>query len=100
MNTQSERFTNQRSEQRFNLQFPVSLGFAEGVTRDISASGCYIETSKIESIESEIIDFTFFMPGPHGGIERKCIGKVVRIEQNKETTGLGVQIIGSQLLRH
>lgn len=85
--------TEMRSAQRFPFQWPVELKNGSGRTRDISASGMYLET-EVAVEQGEQIRFSVLLPQQNGVARRlHCEGRAVRIVRNQSGNfGIGVAV--------
>ncbi len=82
---------NRRQEERVAIALPIDLGGATGMTRDVSASGVFIETSIHFSIGDQV-SFTVEFDAPGGKRLLKCEGCIVHIAQGTGAVGAGVMI--------
>ena len=80
----------QRSERRVRARLPVDLGRAQGVTRDVSASGAFFETDASYKVGSRV-RFAIDLATPWGPARFDCRGKIVRLEKHDGTVGVAVQ---------
>lgn len=90
----NKKTENHRRDQRIAAAVPVEVGSARGVTRDISASGVFLETSEAYAIGSPI-DIALDMVMPWGKTVIRCTGRVVRIERSKNRLGVAVALADS-----
>lgn len=92
---------NQRDNERVpamaTVEFGNELWPRKGVTRDISASGMFIETDANHPIES-LISFSVELDTPQGKMLLKCRGEVVRIEPRHRKVGIAVKITESTMV--
>ncbi|MBI2752556.1 MAG: PilZ domain-containing protein [Betaproteobacteria bacterium] len=80
-----------RSEERVSASLPVKLGKkAKGVTRDVSASGAYIETDAKYAVGSPV-RFAIHLDTPWGKVLFDCRGQIVRLEHRDGTVGVAVR---------
>ena len=90
-----------RVERRISVALPVSLdevgGFA-AVTRDVSASGLFLETDA-ELVPGSVVRLIVELDTPAGSRILKCHGNVVRVERLENRLGFGVKLSESTLLR-
>ena len=67
------------------------------MTRDVSSSGVFIESSTVFEL-GEKIDFAIDLESPGGRLILKCNGEVVRIEKNQNgKVGVAVKIVESSM---
>ena len=76
---------------------PVILKNAEGITRDVSASGVFFWTSDSTCALGDLISFSVELKRPGGRIKLKCQGDVVRMEPRAAELGVAVKIIESAM---
>lgn len=93
---QSLSTNDKRHEERVNAVLPVLLGNIVGMTRDVSASGMFFETSATLA-PGEKISFTVEFDTPGGKRILKCLGDVVRTEIRDPVVGVAVRIIESTM---
>jgi hypothetical protein len=82
-----------RKEERFETELTVRLeGGGEGVARNVSASGIYFQTDA--ALEAgEPVKFTLeFQDFPSGPIRVNCSARIVRIEEQGTSRGIGAAI--------
>ncbi len=79
-----------RSEERVSASLPVKLGKTKGVTRDVSASGAYIETDAKYAVGSPV-RFAIHLDTPWGKVLFDCRGQIVRLEHRDGTVGVAVR---------
>ena len=82
-----------RREQRISAVVPVSFNGATGLTRDVSASGVFIETERIlpPGTRFELL-LEFFSDRPHGPLVVRSDATVVRISETSEMRGMAAAI--------
>ena len=83
-----------RKEDRVAVSLHVDLANTESVTRDVSASGVFIETNSTFTA-GENLDFAIEFDSPGGKLFLKCNGVIVRVEDRNGKLGVGVKIIDS-----
>jgi len=83
-----------RKDERLAVSLPVSTPNGECTTRDVSASGMYLESNKT-FVAGEFVDFSIEFEGPSGGLMLKCNGEIVRIEDRNGKIGVAVKIVHS-----
>lgn len=81
--------------ERVSWKSPVNLGFAKGVTRDISTSGVFFETDTNFLRLSSWMRFELELDTPDGRILLTCLGEIVRLEPCDKKVGVAVRIIES-----
>jgi hypothetical protein len=86
-----------RAGPRIHTALPVHLGSAEGITRDVSASGVFFWTSESVCALGELISFSVELKRPEGRMKLKCQGDVVRTEPRSGAMGVAVKITESAI---
>lgn len=79
---------------RVRAALPVKLGKAQGVTRDVSASGVFFETEKSYAV-GNAIHFAIDLDTPWGKVKFDCRGSIVRLERRDGTLGVAVRFTDS-----
>jgi hypothetical protein len=92
----TKNYKEQRREERVPTELPVELGGGNGIARDVSASGIFIETDASYGTGSPI-SFAVELETPGGRITLNCRGQIVRIEHRGGRLGIGVRIDESSL---
>jgi hypothetical protein len=89
-------FKEQRTEPRESLALPLKLGDGSAaVTRDISASGMYLEIDGKHQIEGAVI---FEMHLAAARIKFTAEGEIVRLEHKHDgSTGVAVRLVSPKL---
>lgn len=82
-----------RKEERFKTELAVKLeGGAEGIARNVSASGIFFET-RAALREGRPVKFSLeFRDFPGGPIEVTCSARVMRVEEQEGGRGIGAAI--------
>lgn len=82
-----------RKEQRFDTEVAVRIqGGGEGVARNVSASGIYFVTDAALKA-GQPVKFTLEFPNfPSGLIEVNCSARIVRVEEQGSSMGVGASI--------
>jgi hypothetical protein len=86
-----------RRGQRIQTALPVFLKNAEGITRDVSASGVYFWISESTCAAGDLISFAVELKRPEGKLILKCQGDVLRTESRAPNMGVAVNIIESAM---
>jgi hypothetical protein len=87
-----------RREERVRAALPVDLEGATGITRDVSASGIFLETdASCATGSSTSLAIDFDTPG--GKMTMSCAGEIVRVEPRGTRLGIAVKILQSTLIR-
>jgi Tfp pilus assembly protein PilZ len=89
--------TEQRREERVAAELPVELGSAQGITKNVSATGIFFETDTAYSIGGTV-DFAVELATPGGKMKMRCRGEIVRIEPREARVGVAVKITESMLV--
>ncbi|HTH77452.1 MAG TPA: PilZ domain-containing protein [Ramlibacter sp.] len=89
-------FEEHRREPRESLAMPVKLaGGVDAITRDVSPSGMYLE---IRGNPGEIEGALFFeMHLEEAKMKFTSEGRIVRIEQHDDFTGIAVKLLSPKL---
>lgn len=83
-------FLEQRIEPRETLALPLKLGDgSSAVTRDISASGMYLEISGVHPLQGLVV---FEMHLADARMKFTAEGEIVRIEHHAGNTGVAVKL--------
>lgn len=86
-----------RLEPREQVSLPLQLGGGlTGVTRDISATGLFIQTDSEQRVGG-LIDVEIDLDTPGGPMKLRAQGQIVRIESHGGRTGVGVKLLNSRL---
>ena len=94
----SSSLKTKRKEERIPSEFPVNLGNAEGLTRNISASGVYFETDASYLLGNQI-NFMVEFDSLGGKLILKCEGEIIRIDPQEDgKIGVAVKIIESVMM--
>ena len=83
--------TSQRSADRFDTELPVEIDGVQSLTRNISATGMYIETDTHQTPGSRV-HFTVEVVVRGQNLKLVCEGEVVRVDQKGDTTGVAVKL--------
>ena len=83
-----------REENRVSVTLPVSLANDIYLTRDVSASGVFIEVDSSFN-KGEQIDFVIEFDSPGGKLFLQCVGEVIRLEKRNGKTGVAIKIVNS-----
>lgn len=82
-----------RGEERFETELTVWLeGGAEGVARNVSASGIFFVTDEPLQAGQPVKLRLKFLDFPSGPIEVQCSARVVRVEEQGAGWGVGASI--------
>jgi hypothetical protein len=83
-----------RREDRVPVTLAVNIANTECVTRDVSASGVFLE-SNASFVAGDRIDFAIEFDSPGGKLMLKCNGEIVRVEDRNGKMGVAVKIVES-----
>jgi hypothetical protein len=86
-----------RKGPRIHTALPVFLENAQGITRDVSATGVYFWTSRADCLPGELINFSVEVKRREAKVVLKCQGDVLRKEPGTNEIGLAVQITKSAM---
>lgn len=88
--------TEQRREERVATELPVELDGAQGITKNVSATGIFFETDASFSVGTEV-SFAVELATPGGQMTMQCRGEIVRIDPRAGRIGVAVKITESTL---
>ena len=95
----SEALVSERSEERVETDLRLKLDGGEGLARNVSASGIYFVTD-VAFKEGQRVKFSLeFMNFPGGPIEVKCTARIVRVEEQGASHGVGASISSFEFRR-
>ena len=94
----AEGAAEQRKEERVRAALRVQLADdVFGLTRDVSASGLFFETSAPYAARSPI-SFRIEIPGPTGMMLLSCLADILRIEpRDSRRLGIAVRFLDTKL---
>lgn len=81
----------QRSADRFDTELPIEIDGVPSLTRNISATGMYIETYTHQTPGSRV-HFTVEVVVRGQNLKLVCEGEVVRVEQKGDKTGIAIKL--------
>ena len=84
----------QRNADRFDTQLPVEINGIPSLTRNISATGMYVETDGHQTPGSHI-HFTVEVVVWGKKLKLVCDGQVVRVDQKGDKTGVAIKLDNS-----
>lgn len=93
MNLQDQ---NKRQEERVVTEVPVDLGGTKGITRNVSASGIFLEIDAGYALGSSMA-FEVELNTPGGKILLRGKGSIMRVEQRDKKMGVAVKVTESIL---
>lgn len=82
---------------RIHTALPVLLENAQGVTRDVSATGVYFWMPRVDCLPGEPINFSVEVKRQEARVVLKCQGDVLRKETGAAEIGIAVQITDSAM---
>ena len=83
-----------RTEDRVSVSLNASVANTDCITRDVSASGIYLETNATANFD-EPVDLVIEFDSPGGKLILKCVAEIIRVEKQDGKTGLAVKIVKS-----
>jgi len=87
-----------RTEPRETVELAVRLqGGEQGVTRDVSSSGLYLETDRRQNL-GDVIELEIDLDTDWGQLAFQARGEVVRLQTGTPRSGVGVRIVDSRLM--
>ena len=96
MVTKTSPFQSRKSD-RVRSELPVVIDGVEGITRDISATGVFLEV-KNPVEPNTTIEFLVTLDHPTGQLVFSCQGEVVRTEELEENYGVATKILSMYLM--
>lgn len=84
----------ERGSDRFETELPVDVDGAQGLTRNISATGIYFETSVGHELGSRV-HFTIEMMIQGQKKKLVCDGEVVRVDHTGAAVGIAARLVES-----
>lgn len=97
-NTLCRMGENLRTEAREERMLAMRVdGAVDAITRNISTTGVFFESS-VEQMVGSMIDFTIDFDSPGGPLHVRCKGIVVRCEVHGGRSGTAVQVIESRFV--
>lgn len=81
----------QRSADRFDTELPIEIDGVQSLTRNISATGMYIETYTHQTPGSRV-HFIVEVIVRGQNLQLVCEGEVVRVEQKGDKTGVAIKL--------
>ena len=84
----------QRAADRYVSELPIEINGAQGVTRNISATGIYFETT-VEPEPGSKVHFTVDVIVEGEPLKMVCSGEVVRVDHKDGTVGIAVKLANS-----
>jgi Tfp pilus assembly protein PilZ len=87
---------NKRREERVVTEVPVDLGGTKGITRNVSASGIFLEIDAGYALGSSMA-FEVELNTPGGKMRLKGKGSIVRVEPRDKKAGVAMKITESTL---
>jgi len=85
---------NKRAADRFISELPIEINGSASVTRNISATGVYFETSEAPSPGSKV-SFTIDVLVNGESLKMVCSGEVVRLDHREGAVGIAVKLANS-----
>lgn len=92
--TEAQTVKLERGSDRFDTKLPVDMDGAAGLTRNISATGVYFETSASHAPGSRV-HFTIEMMVQGEKKKLVCDGEVVRVDHQGSTVGIAARLVES-----
>jgi hypothetical protein len=81
-----------RREERISAVLPVLFLGGKGVTRNVSASGMFVETDCSLPLGEEVDLIVLFDHHAGGPLRVKCAATIVRAEESEGSRGVGAAI--------
>jgi hypothetical protein len=83
-----------RAADRFVSELPVEFSGARGLTRNVSATGVYFETT-VDQLPDSKVRFVVDVVVHGEALKMVCSGQVVRVEHKTGTVGIAVKLASS-----
>jgi hypothetical protein len=94
------RARDRRVAKRYAVALPVDLTPGRAVTRDVSETGIYFETSQPLAAGATLrFILTLGQNDPDGRFRVECEGRIVRVEHRGPTLGVAAHIVSYRLER-
>ena len=90
----SQTTKRERGSDRFETELPVDIDGAQGLTRNISATGIYFETSAAHEPGSRV-HFTIEMMVQGEKKKLVCDGEVMRVDHKGSMVGIAARLVES-----
>lgn len=84
----------QRAADRFISELPIEISGSQGLTRNISATGVYFETT-IDPAPGSKVNFAIEVTVKGEALKMICSGEVVRVDHKDEAIGIAVRLANS-----
>jgi hypothetical protein len=83
-----------RAADRVDSELPVEIGGAKGLTRNLSATGVYLETT-VNQVPGSRVHFVVEVLVNGEALNMVCAGEVTRVEHKSGTVGIAVKLTSS-----
>lgn len=83
-----------RAADRFSSELPVEINGTHGLTRNVSATGVYFETT-VDKAPGSKVQFVVEVMVKGELLKMVCSGEVVRVEHKVTTVGIAVKLSSS-----
>lgn len=84
----------QRAADRFTSELPIEINGLQGLTRNISATGVYFETTQDQAPGSRV-HFVVEVTVNGERLKMVCSGEVVRVDHKDAAVGIAVKLANS-----
>lgn len=81
-----------RRDVRHEVALPVVMEWGGGCTKDMSVSGAYIETNTFDVPVGQKFDFSVTVGQPESSWTIRCLGLVIRVENQGDRVGVAASI--------
>ncbi len=94
--TKSEKSkgTEMRAADRFPSELPLHIGGTDGLTKNVSATGVYFETS-VQAQAGSKVSFVVEVLIRGQSVNMVCSGQVVRVDRQNNRVGMAVKLTSS-----
>ena len=83
-----------RAADRVASELPVEIGGAKGLTKNLSATGVYLQTT-VDQVPGSRVHFVVEVLVNGEALKMVCTGEVTRVERNVGTVGIAVKLASS-----
>jgi len=91
---QEIRGTGQRAADRFVSELPLHMNGVDGLTKNVSATGVYFETTALAEPGSKV-SFVVEVLINGQNVNMVCAGQVVRVDHKDDKVGVAVKLSSS-----
>lgn len=89
-----DKGTGLRAADRFASELPLHINGVDGLTKNVSATGVYFETT-VQAEPGSRVNFVVEVLINGQNVNMVCAGQVVRVEQKNDKVGIAVKLTSS-----